>query len=532
MSSVPVVIYSAKHNVVILQPPAPGQVLACLPDARPVNGSSVAVPFTLRNALVCRQIGVPLPSPIEIHYDWPIQPGKRPFAHQRAMAAFMTLNPRCLNLSDMGTGKTLSALWAADYLMSIGAVRKALIVSPLSTLNRVWMDEIFTHLLGRRTGVVLYGDRRGRLAGLDSPADFYIINHDGLGVGTTRSTRGMELGAVASAAASREDIDLIIVDEASAYKNSSTRRWKVLARTIADKPFVWLMTGTPTPNEPTDAWALRRLLSPKLESYAAFRDRTMFRLTQFKWIPRKDAPATVSAFLQPAIRYARADCIDLPPVTIETREVELSPRQRRALDEMRRDLQVTLASGQPITAVNEAALRTKLIQISLGAIYDSTGAAHLTEAGPRLEALKEVVAEAGAKILVFAPLTSVVNLVHAELRKAGWSVERIAGDVSEKQRSTIFQSFQQAADPKIIVADPGTMAHGLTLTAADTVVWYGPTDRPELYEQANARINRPGQTRNMLIVRLVSTRTEREIFERLHAKRTLQGLVLDMVKGD
>ena len=524
-------IYSERHNCLVYQPREPARVLACLPEARAVNGSGVAVPFTLRNMLVARQLGLPVLSPIEKHYDWPSR--VTPFAHQRALAAFMTLHPRCFNLADMGTGKTLAALWAADYLMELGYIKKALVIAPLSTLNRVWMDEIFTHLLGRRTGVILHGDRRQRLDALSQSHDFYIVNHDGLGVGTARrSGRGLELGELAGRIAQDRDFGLVVVDEASAYKNAATRRWKILAAALKDKPYVWLMTGTPTPNEPTDAWALKRLIEPKTESFVSFKDRTMWRLSQFKWLPRKDAAATVSGFLQPAVRYARADCLDLPPVTVETREVELSARQKASYEAMRRDLQVTLAQGQPITAVNEAALRMKLIQISCGAVYDGSHAAHLTEAGPRIAALKEVVAEANAKCLVFAPLTAVVKLIYAELVKEGWSCAMVTGDVSQKQRSEIFRAFQQESDPRIIVADPGTMAHGLTLTQADTVIWYGPTDRPELYEQANARINRPGQVRNMLIVRLASTKIEREIYQRLHEKKTLQGLVLDMMKGE
>jgi SNF2 family DNA or RNA helicase len=524
-------IYSAAHDCVVYTPREPARVLACMPEARAVNGASVAVPFTLRNMLVAKQIGLPAVSPIETHYDWP---GRfKPYAHQRQMAAFMTMNPRCFNLADMGTGKTLAALWAADYLMDLGYIKKALVLSPLSTLNRVWMDEIFTHFLGRRTGVILHGERSDRLAGLSEPHDFYIVNHDGLGVGTARrSGRGLILGELAARIAADPDIGLVIVDEASAYKNSATRRFKILNATLQNKPYIWLMTGTPTPNEPTDAWALRKLADPKIESLVSFKDRTMFRLSQFKWLPRKDAHQTVSAFLQPAIRFARADCLDLPPVTVETREVELSPRQKTAFEEMRKDLQLTMAAGGPITAVNEAALRMKLIQIACGAIYDQAHVSHLTEAGPRIAALKEVVEQAGAKCLVFAPLTAVVKLIYAELAKAGWSCAMVTGDVSQKERSEVFRAFQQEVSPRVIVADPGTMAHGLTLTAADTVIWYGPTDRPELYEQANARINRPGQLRKMLIVRLAATKIEREIYKRLHEKQSLQGLVLDLVRGD
>ena len=522
-------IYSARHHALIFAPRDPARVLACIPDARQFDGH-VAVPLSLHNMIVCRMIGAPSVAPIEVDYDWP---GRfTPFDHQKKMAAFFTMNPRSFNLADMGTGKTLAALWAADWLMRAGIVKKCLIIAPLSTLNRVWSDEIFTHFLGRRTGIVVHGSRGEREDALRRSFDFYIINHDGLGVGTRRTPRGIELGGVAERVHADPGLSLVIVDEASAYKNSGTRRWRILRQVIAEKPIVWMLTGTPTPNAPTDAWALKKLLDPKIENQWAFRDRTMFKVSQFIWRPRANAHEVVANFLQPAIRYARADCLDLPPVTIETREVEFSPAQRKAYDEMKRDLALTMKQGQPITAVNEAVLRMKLIQISLGAIYDGDHEAHYTDAGPRLAILREVCEEAAGKILVFAPLTAVVELIYRDLTKAGLSVAMVTGGTSSGVRSEIFRAFQQDGVPRIIVADPGCMAHGLTLTAGNTVVWYGPTDRPEIYDQANARINRPGQVRNMLIVRLVGSPIEKAIFDRLHSKGSLQGLILDMVKGE
>jgi len=100
------------------------------------------------------------------------------------------------------------------------------------------------------------------------------------------------------------------------------------------------------------------------------------------------------------------------------------------------------------------------------------------------------------------------------------------------KRSQVFSNFQNTASPRIIVADPRTMAHGLTLTAASAIVWYGPTDQPEIYTQANGRINRPGQVKSMLVVRLQSTNIEREIYKRLDGKHGLQGLMLDIIRGE
>jgi SNF2 family DNA or RNA helicase len=111
-------------------------------------------------------------------------------------------------------------------------------------------------------------------------------------------------------------------------------------------------------------------------------------------------------------------------------------------------------------------------------------------------------------------------------------VEVINGAVSAGKRSQVFKDFQSSENPRIIVADPRTMAHGLTLTAASAIIWYGPTDQPEIYTQANGRINRPGQTKSMLVVRLASTNIEREIFRRLDGKHSLQGLMLDIIRGE
>jgi len=121
-------------------------------------------------------------------------------------------------------------------------------------------------------------------------------------------------------------------------------------------------------------------------------------------------------------------------------------------------------------------------------------------------------------------------MLSRELRKT-FSVEVINGEVPAKQRNEIFSSFMDAEHPRVLVADPGTMSHGLTLTAASAIIWYAPTDRTETYLQANKRIDRPGQTKTTTIVQLAATPVEREIYRRLEANETMQGLVLQMAKG-
>ena len=418
--------------------------------------------------------------------------------------------------------------------MELGIIHKALVLAPLSTLKRVWDDEIFRAFVNRRRAVILHGSRQDRLDGLRRDRDFYIINHDGLGIGTRRVNHKLELGPIAEKLRDNPLVDLVIVDEASAYKDGATQRSRILRQVIASKPYIWLASGTPTPNAPTDAWSLARLAGNLMgESFLSFQGRTMMRVSQFKWVPRASSAEIVRKALSPAVRFSRAECIDLPECLTVTRDVPLSPTQEKAYKEFKRDLQL-IVKGKIITAVNEAALRTKLLQISSGAIYGPNREVHRLDVKPRLDVLKEVIDEAGAKVLVFACFTSVVNLLFSELKEEYGenAVARVYGDTSPKARDEIFRKFETEEEPRIIVADAGTMSHGLTLVAANTTAWWSPTDKNETYEQANARMNRSGQVNKMLIVRLASTPIEREIYRRLAEHQSLQGAVLSLVEED
>ncbi len=527
-------IYSAKYNCVVYEHSNPRQVAAAIDGARPVNGHMVAIPATLFSLQLARLLGLPAPNLMELTgYDWPIMPGRRPRLHQKYMANFQILHPRSFNLSDMGTMKTLAALWAADYLMFAGVIKRCLIISPLSTLS-VWSEEVFRNFIGRRRLAIVHGTREQRMAQLSKDVDFFAINHDGLGVGSTRTSRGLDLGPVADAVRSRSDINLIIVDECTSYKHHAARRSRILRQVLEHKPYIWPMTGTPTSNGPTDAYGQAKLIGNLAgESFRSFSGRTMAQVSQFKFIPRSNSAEIVRKALSPAVRFSRAECIDLPECVVETRDVEMSPTQIAAYKALKKDLQVAIGKGV-ITAVNEAVLRLKLIQIACGAVYGADHEVHKTDAAPRVSVLKEVIDEAGGKVLVFAPLTSVVNMLFATLKEEYGenSVARVYGGTSQTARSEIFRKFEQDVHPRIIIADPGTMSHGLTLVSANTIVWFGPTDRPEIYDQANARINRPGQTRKMLIVRLASTSIEREIYKRLHEKAGLQGAILKLAEED
>ena len=497
-------------------------------SARLYNGY-LAVPVDLYNCQVAQHLKLPTVPVVEQTYDWPIRKPWRPREHQKVMTEFMVQNPRCFNLSDMGTMKTLSTLWAADYIMTQYPGTKALIVALLSTLQRVWGDALTRHFLGRRTYAIVHGSAKKREEQLAKNVDFYIINYDGVGVGAKiTSKHKLVLEGLSHEIATRSDIDIVIIDEASAYRDGGTRRHRIARATLAHKSYFWPLTGTPTANGPLDAHGLARLVNGAFgESFKSYKKRVMYQVSNFKWVPRTGAHEEAHKLLQPSIRYEMRECTDVPPCTEQMRDVELSHEQQRLYKELKRDLILQMERGI-VTAVNQAALRLKLIQISCGAVYDGDHRILRVDCAPRMVVLREVIEEAARKVIIFTPLTSVVHMLYKELKE--YSRAMINGEVPVKVRDEIFQKFQSGTDPQLLIADPATMSHGLDLFAASVVVWYGATDRTELYLQANRRIDRPGQTVPTTIVQLAATPVEREIFRRCATNTSMQDLILGMVE--
>ena len=234
--------------------------------------------------------------------------------------------------------------------------------------------------------------------------------------------------------------------------------------------------------------------------------------------------------MQPAIRFHRDECIDLPPCIYETRTVALTPVQAKAYKEMMNQL-VTQAEGGEITAVNEAVKAQKLLQIAAGCVYDEDGKARVLDATPRLKLVHEIVEDAGTKVIVFVPFVSAVHMVDEYLVQQKHTVACIHGGVSKTHRDKIFSDFMNSDNPKVLVAQPAAMSHGLTLTAASTIIWYAPITSNDIFEQACGRITRPGQRNTQLILMVEGTDMERRYYARLKAKQRVQGLLLEAIRS-
>jgi SNF2 family DNA or RNA helicase len=492
----------------------PNRVTSVIPQSKQVDTNEVLVKWGIDEAHKLRNLGVRAPSPIDTQYNW--TGAYTPFDHQKKTSSFFTMNKRAFCFNEQGTGKTASAIWSADFLMNKGKISRVLVICPLSIMDSAWRADLATFAPHRSVDVA-YGSSKKRAKIINQGAEFVIINYDGVDIVLDEVRNG--------------GFDLVIVDEATHYKNPQTKRWKTLRKIVDDSTWLWMMTGTPAAQSPLDAYGLAKLINPDAvpRFFSSFRDMVMQQLSQFRWIPKENASDIVFNALQPAIRFTKEECLDLPDMTYVKRKVELTKQQTKYYEMLRKQLVMKVGDDE-ISAVNAAATMNKLLQISAGAVYTDDGGALEFDIKNRYKVLKEVIDESSQKVLVFVPFKHTIDVLVSKLRADKLTTEVIRGDVPAHARTDIFKRFQNDPDPKILVIQPQSAAHGVTLTAANTVVWWGPTSSLETYAQANARVHRSGQKHPCTVVQLQGSGVEKRVYSLLDKRIDVHTKMIDLYK--
>lgn len=448
-------------------------------------------------------------------YPFPMRAGLSAYSHQKETVEFLLKNRYAYCFDQMGTGKTLSASWAADFLLINDVVRRVLVTSPLSTMNPAWGKDLLYHLPHRKFAIC-HGTREIRTKILRGSAEIVIINHDGI--------------KIMEDEIAKSGFDLFIIDELTAFKNMDTDRTRAAIRIARKMKGVWGFTGEPTPNEPTEAFGQAKVVNPANpylpKFFGQFRDLTMQRVNEFIWIPKHNANEVVHKVLQPAILHRREDCIDLPPCTMENREIKMTDQQLQAYDVMKKQLLIEYEAGQ-ITAANAAVKVLKLLQIAAGSVKDDEGNVVHLNASPRYNELLDIFENTPQKkLIVFAAFRACVERTAEFFNKRKISASCIYGGVDQKVRSKMIEDFQ-FGDLQVLSIQPQSCAHGVTLTAASTVVWHSLVPSNEIYNQANHRIIRIGQTRAQLILHLIGCKAEQHTFNMLSGKQAQSHDLLD-----
>ena len=451
-------------------------------------------------------------------YDWPLKnPDHKPFESQKTTTGFLLCNKRAYVLSEMRTGKTLSVLWALDLLFKSEKIKKVLVVAPLTTLRLVWAKEIFENLPHLRYAIA-HGTRNDRIRAIRSDAQVVIINHDGIKVCPDEIVN--------------EGMDILIIDEMTAFKNATADRSKVMQKIAKSFKAVWGLSGNPTPNSPSEAFGQAKIVNPSnpfLPPYfTKFKQMVEMEIAPFMWIPRPEAKEVVHKVLQPSIRFERDQCFDIPPMVHRTVEIEMSKEQQKAYEEMKKQLYIQYDNGE-ITAVNAGVKATKLLQISAGAVKDDNGNVLYLDDSPKVKYILDVFENdlGRGKLIVVSAFRASVEKLREQFRKEKIRCDLIYGQISLNERTAIINDFQHGK-LQILVVQPQAVSHGLCFDATNFVIWHSLVASGEVYGQMIDRIISASQKKKQYNEYLIGSKADKHIYDILTNKKDFSSAVLEM----
>jgi len=437
----------------------------------------------------------------------------KPFEHQLTTILFLLRNKRAYVFNGLGSGKTASAIWAYDILRYTNKVKRMLVIAPLSILETVWLEEV-RNIAPHLRPTIMHGPKESRLQALKSNANIVITNHDCV------RTYWEEI--------IQTNFDIIVIDELTAFKHNSSRS-RAMRRISKAVKSVWGMTGTPITTGAMDAYGLGLAVNPsKLPTpyMTKFRNMVMYQIDMYNYEHKEGWETVVHNALQPAIRFKTEECIDLPPITFETRIVNMPKETEEAYNNMVKEQLHELKTGT-ITAVNAGVKFSKLLQIAGGTAIDEEGNIHSLPCNSKLNELISVIQESGNKLIVFCQFVAQITLIERYLKDKKYNVSSISGKVPVSQRAKIFKDFQHA-DTEVLIAQVSTASHGVTLTSASYILYWTPVMGVEKYVQSIGRVRRAGQSENQHIIKLISCKIEKELYRKLDSGTLTNEDILDM----
>lgn len=441
--------------------------------------------------------------------------------YQKAAVNHIIDHPAAGLFLDMGLGKTVSTLTAINWLMNVYMeVTKVLVIAPKRVAEDTWTTECgkWDHLRGLRISRVL-GTEKKRKAALKEDADIYVINRENV-VWLVAQLKGWW------------PFDMIVIDELSSFKSNTAARFKALRKVRPMSARVVGLTGTPAPNGLIDLWPQMYLLDmgERLEkTITAYRSkyfkpgRTNGQVV-FDYKPNSGSEdAIYSRISDICISMKADDYLDLPDLIEIPVEVSMSDRQMQQYEKFEEEQVLKLQDEGDISAVNAAALSNKLLQYANGAVYDADRNIHeLHEA--KLDALEEIVEAAnGSPVLVFYSFRHDVARIMKRLK--AYHPKEIDGQED-------IQAWNDGRIP-VMLAHPASAGHGLNLQQGGHImVWFGLPWSLELYQQANARLHRQGQSQPVRSYAIMTKGTmDADVKKALSGKTDRQDALMEAVKA-
>lgn len=419
-----------------------------------------------------------------------------PYPYQQFAIDFILERRYSCLLLDMGMGKTVISLTAVERLIyDYFRVKRVLIIAPLKPAKETWLPEVekWDHLRHLQT-VSLMGNPAQRIKALSQKGDLFIINRENV----------TWLVDYYHSHKMKWDFDMVLIDELSSFKSSKSRRFRALKKVRPAISFLVGLTGTPTPNGLLDLWpqmylidqgkSLGKTLTGYREKY--FRPDKRNQTTIFSWKLCQGAEKEIYRKIKPVcISMKSGDFLDLPERLMLYHKIPLSVEGEKAYRQLERDTLLPFANGV-IDAPTAGVLSGKLLQLAGGAVYDEEGRANFFHQD-KLLALDRLIEEAnGQPVLIF------YGFRHEKER----IISRYQGVVDIKEETAVAR--WNRGEISILLAHPASAGHGLNLQGGGHLaIWYGLPTSLELYQQANKRLHRPGQTETVLIHHLLMENT-------------------------
>ena len=461
-----------------------------------------------------------------------------PYKHQKESFDSSADAENFALLMDMGTGKTKVCLDTIGHNFEEKQIDLAIIVAPKGVIAN-WVGEIETHLPDRiEREIVLWKPnltktKRQELKDLyekSGKLKFLLMN-----VEAYSTKKGVD---VAEFFVKKFKV-FMVVDESTTIKNRQAKRTKAICSVGRGAVIRRILTGSPVTKSPMDLFSQMGFLSPKIlgfKSYYAFQGRyavvqrrTMGAHSFNHVVGFRRLDELTETLEAHSYRVRKEDCLDLPDKVYVKREVELTKEQSDAYTQMKHLALARLESGELATTQNVLTQIMRLQQICLGHLTDDDGEDHHIKSN-RLNELLYICDELQGKAIIWATWTMDIRSIAEALRDRHdvQAVATLHGETPDSDRQQIVESFQdRQSELRFIVGHPKTGGFGLTLTAANTVIYYSNSYDLELRMQSEDRAHRIGQENKVTYIDLISPKTiDQKIVEALRSKIKIADTIL------
>lgn len=446
-----------------------------------------------------------------------------PHDYQQKAKDFILAHPHVGILLDMGLGKTSITLSAIEELMlNRLECETAVVIAPPAVAASTWADEAlkWDHLSDLRV-VVCEGNPKKRIEALKTPAEVYVISN------------ALVTWLVGYMKEYRANFDILVIDELSAFKSPSSKRFRALKKVRGTFKRIIGLTGTPAPNGLIDLWAQVFLLDGGLSlgrTVTGYREKYFYPVKQnghvvYEWGLQQGSEDAIYEKLKPfCLSMKNTDYLNMPDRVDNFAEVRMTKTERKQYDYLKKEYCLELKDSE-VTASNAAVLSGKLLQLSSGAVYDDEGA--IVEIhDKKLEKLSELIEGANGK-----PIIVVYNYRH--------SLERIISRFKDDLRLRVYKTPEDKKDWNngeidVLLIHPKSCKYGLNLQeGGSTLVWYDLTWSLDDYLQTNARLWRQGQKDTVVIHHIVCKGTiDEKVVKAIQGKQNTQNALLRAVREE